>query len=179
MKEEWRLIWCSNYHWISSYGRVKSTRFKNEKIMKLNTLPSWYIQFCPTIEWRKRLNLYIHRIVAKIFIPNPEDKVEVNHIDWNKSNNNVNNLEWCTRSENTIHGFSNWLIKSNFIWSKHKRSFPKYKLLQIDSDWNTIKTYNTVLDAIKELGVSRSSISKVCQWKQSNTKWYIFKYASK
>ena len=61
---------------------------------------------------RARINTqdeYVHRIVAKCFIPNPKGRLEVNHKDGVKTNNNASNLEWCTRSENNRHAFQTGL----------------------------------------------------------------------
>lgn len=56
-----------------------------------------------TLENGVRKNMQVHRLVALAWIPNPENKPEVNHIDANVLNNNVSNLEWCTRTENQLH----------------------------------------------------------------------------
>lgn len=89
---------------VSSFGRVKSFKGGREKFLKV-ALKTNYVALCgePTNAPKAYM---VHRLVAIAFIPNPENKPEVNHKDFNRSNNNVNNLEWNTRRENLEHFYN-------------------------------------------------------------------------
>lgn len=95
IKEEWKEIVADYY--ISNYGRVKSTNYRRtgkEKMLKISNSGSYKV-----VNIKGKV-YYIHRLVATAFIPNPENKTDVNHIDCDTLNNNVKNLEWVSRNEN-------------------------------------------------------------------------------
>lgn len=110
MKEIWKDI--PNYEGIykvSNIGRVKSVLwfdpknkryYKRDKILKPHKTNKGYIEVSLSNKYQKKI-CKVHRLVAETFIPNPNNLPQVNHIDENKSNNNMNNLEWCT-AKNTI-----------------------------------------------------------------------------
>ena len=90
---------------VSNKGRVKS---KN-KILAQNDNGRGYLTIIMSIN-NHRFRRYVHRLVAKAFIPNPENKPEVNHIDGNKFNNHLKNLEWVTAKENMAHARETGLV---------------------------------------------------------------------
>ena len=110
----------------------------------------------------------VHRLVAQAFIKNPNDYKEVNHIDGNKTNNHFNNLEWCTRSQNEKHAYSNGLAKS----TKRK------KIKQYDLNGNFIKEWDYIILIEKELGISQGNIINVCKGKRKTAGNFIWKYAN-
>lgn len=90
---------------ITKNGRIFS--LKSNKILKTTIFPNGYEVLCLMFQKPKRhtKTLYVHRLVAETFIDNPFGKKTVNHIDGNKQNNDVNNLEWSTQGENNKHAY--------------------------------------------------------------------------
>lgn len=113
IKEQWKVINDYSNYMISNYGNIKSLNYKRtgkEKILKQNVNGRGYCYVNISIN-NKYKNILIHREVAKAFIPNDNQKLDINHKDGNKLNNNVDNLEWCTRSQNVQHAYDNGLKK--------------------------------------------------------------------
>ena len=108
--EEWKRIDFTNFM-ISSKGRVKC--LTTNRIKKLTKAKNGYLCFtawCTEIE--KKYLYYVHRLVATYFLPVVDYNECVNHIDGNKENNCVENLEWCTLAENTKHAYRTGLIQN-------------------------------------------------------------------
>jgi predicted XRE-type DNA-binding protein len=105
MDELWKDIPGYEGHYqISNLGRVKSIKFKNHRIMKTK-VDMGYEQIGLRLPNKIKKFFKIHRLVAKAFISNPNNYPQVNHKDGNKLNNHVENLEWCSSSQNVKHSF--------------------------------------------------------------------------
>lgn len=162
---------------ISNQGRIKRLPYSiiknngkkqswSEKILSPTKDASGYYGIrSGTKTTGKSKTLRIHRLVAEAFIPNPDKLPCVNHIDGNKLNNCVDNLEWCTYKENIQHAFENGL-----------RNDTK-KVIQYDLNNNYIATYNSIREAKRKTGTRNTEINGCLHkiYKQSNG--YIWKYA--
>lgn len=118
-KEIWRPVKGYEVHYeISNLGNVLSKGnfknckggFKPKRIIKPITHKQGYLVVRLYADGKQK-NHFVHRLIVIAFIPNPLNKKFVNHKDGNKQNNAIDNLEWCTRSENNIHAYKNNLNK--------------------------------------------------------------------
>ena len=110
MKEIW-IDYIYNYQ-ISNFGNLRNK--KTNKILKININKDGYCYCVVSLGNRKlKKAIKIHRAVAEKFIENLNDYNEINHIDGNKLNNYVNNLEWCNHSQNMIHAYKSELLKQS------------------------------------------------------------------
>jgi len=126
MEENWKDI--PNYkglYEISDLGNVKS--IYSNKVLKPSADRYGYVRFSATKN-KKQKTLRIHRLVADLFISNPKNLPQVNHIDGNKENCAKSNLEWCTDSNNKLHAYANGLMVGGNKYSKTRQDLPRYKL---------------------------------------------------
>ncbi|MDR3561234.1 MAG: HNH endonuclease [Negativicutes bacterium] len=160
--EVWREISGVDRCEISNLGKVRSQRNAIPRILKTKILPNGY-ERVNISNGKTRYYEYIHRLVAKAFIPCSDYKLWVNHVDGNKLNNHVDNLEWVTPSENDKHAFRQGLNKIH----KHQkdafiartRAILAKKILQIALDGTIVRVWHNACDAQKELGFDRANIA--------------------
>lgn len=146
---------------ISNFGRIRSLIKRGNSILKIKKtsldIKTGYI----TVQLRKNnipVTKRIHRLVAEAHLPNLENKPCVNHKDGNKTNCNLDNLEWTTYSENTLHSFKNGLQKKIFGDSNYITKISDLQVLEIRQ---LIKEGKTNKDIAKIYQVNPSQISRI------------------
>ena len=149
--EKWRDIpGYEGFYQVSDLGNIRSIRFN-----KIRNMKSWDSNGYRAVELYLNNNGYtvgIHRLVALAFIPNPENKPEVNHKDRNRSNNNVENLEWVTQSENVAHAYRNGV--------KPRPTYQNQPLQKEILDIIENKKYFSIREASRQTGHKRDTIRR-------------------
>ena len=144
-------------YFISKNGNVSNKLGYN---ICLRERKDGYVVVCLYIN-KKDKYFYLHRLLAETFIPNPEGKKFVNHINGNKSDNRVENLEWCTASENSKHAFDNGLL-SNPVLKGEDHGMSKLSQSDINEIRHRYKTENIYQSTLADIyGVGQSHISRI------------------
>ena len=163
MEEEiWKKIdLCDGLYYVSSLGRIKNSK---NIILKQQPKDDGYLYIKLPIN-SKRKKISMHRIVAITFLENKNNYPQVNHMDEVKTNNNVNNLEWCTGKYN-----------SNYGTAQKRRAIKRsVAIIQMDINYNFIKEWQCVSDA-ERAGYRTGCISNCCVGRTFTHAGYRWKY---
>ena len=144
---------------VSNLGRVKN--IKTGKILKQWKKDTGYMCIGLTKNGKTKTYL-VHRLVLETFKANPNNKPQVNHINEDKTDNRLNNLEWATPAENANHG------------TRNKRMADKLSISVYCITNNTV--YPSAHEAARQLNLHSGSITKCCNGKRKSTGGYQFKY---
>ena len=174
-KEIWKTINGYPNYMISSMGNVKN--IKTGKLLKTRIGNNGYY----TITLSKKGEIKkkdIHRLIAIAFIPNPENKPEIDHINTDKIDNRIENLRWVTHKENINNPISISKMKKNqhlknTFGAEHPLSKP---ILQFSMDGKLVRKWESAVDIKKELDFNNCHISSCCKGKRKTANGYIWRY---
>lgn len=179
MKEEWRAVpGYEGLYEVSNMGRVRSLDrwvkgykgtpyFKQGRLLSIHLDHKGYY-YVGLVRNAKSVQMKVHRLVAMAFIPNPDNLPMVNHRNECKTNNNVDNLEWCTAMYN-----------SHWGTARERCAWNRIAVEQYDLDGNYIASYRSITDAAKAVGTVKQAIWCCLFDKRSKTakgyKWKLKK----
>lgn len=173
-----------NRYEVSSFGRVKRN---DGKILFTAPNSCGY----PSVKLRHnggRKTLTVHRLVAEQFLPNPEALPQINHIDGNKLNNRVDNLEWCTASQNIFHAYRHGLKEKTKVKAAESlRSVQRRGVVaHIEKSSKPVEVtcistgvtmrFDSANEAARVLGVHQGNLSAVCNGRIKSTGGYTARY---
>ncbi len=159
----WKKIYIENKETIYSVNEKGQVRNDVRKRLLKTHLQYGYERLSLKIG-DKYMGLSVHRLVAEAFLSNPKSLPIVNHKDSNRHNNNVENLEWCSYSENAIHAHRN------------KRIVETREVNQYTLNGVFLWKYNSITDAANQTGSLGCKITEVCQRHRKSTNQYQWRY---
>ena len=167
------------YYQVSNIGRVRSldrvierkgkpARLKGKILSQVVNCGYLYVCFRKNGDG-KNYHHAVHRLVGKAFVSGYKEGYDINHKDNVRSNNNAENLEWCTRSYNIQY------MRDYFP----RIDTQKRAVIQMDLDGNEIAKYEKMNDAAKATGINVGNIGNVCQGRSKTAGGYLWRYADK
>lgn len=162
MTENWKtIVGYEGRYEVSDKGNIRSLKFGKTKILKPWKTNRGYLQ----VKLRKggiHKNMYVHRLVAEAFIPNPNHLATVNHRDEVKTNNAASNLEWMSLPDNTAYSQSRWAERP---------------IQQFDKQGNLLAAFPSLNEAERVTEIARGNIWSCCNGKLKSTGGYNWRYA--
>lgn len=146
-------------------------KYPKGKLLKITFRDGFY----PRINIRMngvKNNRLVHRLVGNAFIPNPENKPQINHKDGNKNNYQIDNLEWCTDQENKVHAYSTGLIKA----SKNEKSPLSKPIIQYTTRGEFVKEWPCSAEVLRQPEFKGSHIRHVATGKRKTAHGFIWKF---
>ena len=187
MEEIWKEIKGYPNYQVSNMGRVKrlSTGYyrRTEKILKPQLQNNGYLHI-KLSQKDKTKCILVHRLVAQVFIPNPNNLPQVNHINEDKTDNRVENLEWCTQKYNINYGNGiSKRVKTNKENGTYKKigeinsKIRSKSILQFSRDNSFIRKWDCIMDVQRELGYDNKQICSCLKNRQKTAKGFKWVYA--
>ena len=159
---------------VCTNGDIRNT--VTRRILKPSTSKSGYKFVKLDRDGLPRKNMFVHRLVAETFLPNPSRKTQVNHIDGDKSNNSFKNLEWVTPAENVRHSFAVLGKQSPLLGKTGKCSKSSMPVHQYDLDGVYIASWDSVSDAARAIDCNASQIINVISGRLVTCHGYLWSY---
>lgn len=159
---------------VNQWGQIRN---KDGRIMRQRLKRAKYTVYKKVSLYKngEYKHLYVHRIVAQAFIPNPKGFEMINHKDEDGTNNVVDNLEWCDRSYNATYGSSPKKISKAF---KGRESEKRIAVYAMDKSGNIFGEWDSITAAAKDIGCSTSEISGALKGKRKTVKGLIWNYCN-
>lgn len=155
MNEIWRTIERFPGYEVSNLGRIRNAKTGYIRKQRITPMGGYYSVVL------KGNSYYVHRFVAEAFIENPNNLPCVNHKDESRTNNNADNLEWCTQGYNVQYGTAEKRRRETYTKNLSRNSIVR-RVAQCDMNGNIIKIWPSISIASKTLCLDNSTISRVC-----------------
>lgn len=172
-----------NIYKANEHGEVYSNYHK--RLLQPYTGSDGYLRVNLSKNSKAKITM-VHRIVAELFIPNPKNLPVVNHIDGNKRNPDISNLEWVTYSENSNHAFSNGLSKisdkckaaASKVAAENGAKTTQKGVDRLDMSGKYIDSFKSIRDAERITGINRVNIGEVCRGKRKTAHGYRWRFTN-